>query len=223
MVGVCIGNSFPPSDQQSDLIRRIDAAQLSREANLARYTATEHYAIRNSHFSKPAQATVQATYKRGEGMTYKVLSRSGPALLRNTVLDRLLREESEMSRGKTRDRAIVTSANYDMKLIGQESVNRKSCDLIELTPKRKSPYLLKGRMWIDPAGPKVVKLEGKPLESASFFEGRPQVVREYTDIDGFSLPQTSHAVSKTFLFGQSTIDIEYRDYHVTADDHSGKR
>jgi hypothetical protein len=60
----------------------------------------------------------------------------------------------------------------------------------------------------------IVKIEGKPPTSASFFSGRPQVVREYEEVNGFVLAQHSHAVSSSFLFGRSTVDIEYRDYHL---------
>jgi hypothetical protein len=213
LIGRCAGN-VDASDTQQDLIRWIDQKELSREARLAGYTVTEYYTIRNSHFSRPAEATIETTYKRGQGKTYKVLSRSGPSLLRNRVLDRLLQEETQMSRGRTRARSLLTSANYEMKLVGRDPVDNSVFDVVELIPKRKSPFLLKGRMWVDPARMMIVKIEGRPPASASFFVGRPQVVRQYTQIDGFPLAQHSHAVSSSFFFGQSTIDIEYRNYHV---------
>ncbi len=79
-----------------------------RKADLVWYTVTEHYTIRDSHFGKPAEATVQAAYQQGQGATYNVLSRSGPSLLRNIVLDRLLREASEMSHGEMQEQSIIT-------------------------------------------------------------------------------------------------------------------
>jgi len=216
VLGPCNGNDLELGERQQDLIRHIDQAELRRESKLTGYTVSEYYTIRNSHFSKPAEAIIETTYKRGQGKTYKVLSRSGPSLLRNRVLDRLLQEETQMSRGRMREQAIITSANYDMKLMGKEPVGGTLCDVLELTPKRKSPYLLKGQLWVDPAKMMIVKLEGKPPISASFFSGRPQVVREYKHLEGFALAHHSHAVSNSFLFGQSVVDIEYRDYHLIA-------
>lgn len=214
ILGGCTCSGVETSDRQQDLIRWIDQTELSREAKLAGYTVTEYYTITNSRFSRPAEATIETTYKRGQGKTYKILSRSGPSLLRNTVLDRLLQEESLLSRGRARAQAILTSANYDMKLIGADSVSGTVLDVVRLIPKKKSPYLLNGRMWVDPVRMMIVKVEGKPPVSASFFVGRPQVVRQYMQIDGFPLAQHSHAVSSGFFFGQSTIDIDYRNYHV---------
>ncbi len=215
ILGSYICDGLNATDPQQDLIRRIDAVELSREANLAGYTVTEYYTIKNSHFTRPAEVTVETTYTRGEGKTYKVLSRSGPSLLANNVMDRLLREESEMSRGARREQATITSRNYNMKIIGREPVDGPDRYVIELIPKKRSPYLVKGRMWVDSAG-MLVRIEGKPLASASFFEGRPQVVREYKNIDGFALAQRIHATSSSFLLGQSSVDIEYRDYRVIA-------
>lgn len=216
ILGLHICNDLDARDRQQDLIRRIDALELARERNLAGYTVTEYYTIRNSRFSRPAYVTVETTYRRGEGKMYKVLSRSGPSLLANRVMDRLLHEESEMSRGRAREQAIVTSANYDMKLIGQELVDGTTCDVIELIPKRRGPYLLRGRLWLDAADTMVVKIEGSPSASGSFFEGRPHVVREYKNVNGLALAQRVRAASSSFLFGKSTVDIEYRDYHVIA-------
>jgi hypothetical protein len=214
VVGACNCNDLDVGKRQQDLIRQIDQAELRRESKLTGYTVTEYYTIRNSRIGNPAEAIIETTYKRGQGKTYKVLSRSGPSLLRNRVLDRLLQEETQMSRGKMREQAIITSSNYDMKLVGKEPVTGIMCDVLELTPKRKSPYLLKGRLWVDPAKMMIVKIDGKPPTSASFFSGRPQVVREYKHLEGFALAHHSHAVSSSFIFGQSIVDIEYRDYHL---------
>ena len=214
LLGLRPGDDLAVRDQQHNLVRRIDEAELSREAHLVGYMVAEHYTIRNSHFSRPAEAVVRTNYKRGQGKAYTVLSRTGSSLLANSVLDRLLREESQMSRGVARQGAIITSANYDMQLVAREPLDGTMCDVVELTPKRKSPYLLKGRMWLDAADTTLVKIEGKPPTSASLFEGRPQISREYRKIDGFALAVHSHAVSTNLFLGKSIVDIEYRDYRL---------
>ena len=214
VLGGCSCNDLDIREQRQDLVRQIDQSELRRESKLAGYTVTEYYSIKNSHFSKPAEAIIETTYRRGKGKTYRVLSRSGPSLLRSSVLDRLLEEESQLSRGRIREQAVITSANYSMQLIGQESLGLKVCEVLELTPRRKSPYLLNGRLWVDPKPMLIVKIEGKPPTSLSFFSGRPQIVRTYQELNGFALAEHSHAVSSNFFLGQSTVDIEYRNYHV---------
>jgi hypothetical protein len=206
--------AFSQTPLQEELIRGIDQADHDRETNLAGYTVTEFYTIKNSHFGESAKATVEATYLRGEGKTYKVVSRSGPSFLQGRIMDRLLQEEAVMSRGKGREEALVTSANYEMKLKGEETIDGAPCQVLELTPRRKSPHLLKGRLWIDATSKTSVKIEGKPPASPSFFAGRPMVVREYKQIAGFTLAQHSRAVTSGLFLGQTEVDIEYRDYHI---------
>ena len=48
----------------SDLIKRIDAAEISREANLNGYTVTEHYSVFRHGDARPdAETMVQTVYK----------------------------------------------------------------------------------------------------------------------------------------------------------------
>ncbi len=202
--------------REEQILKAIDAAQLEREQRLVGYSVAEHYTIRNSHFSVPAETTTATTYAKDSGKTYRVVSRSGPALLQTHVLDRLLKEETDMSRGEGRKNALVTSANYAMKLAGQETVNSHLCDLVELTPRVKSAHLLKGRAWMDSATHILVRIEGQPTASPAFLAGRPEVVRDYTEIDGFSLASKSRALSETFLLGKTELTIEYAGYSVNS-------
>jgi hypothetical protein len=210
----CVADSAAPEET---VIRGVDQAELRRETDLAGYTVTEHYSIRNYRFSSAAEMMVATVYKKGEGKTYKVLSRSGSAMLQSSVFDRMLQEEKTMSRGDTRRQALVTSANYAMKLTGEETLSGRPCEVLELTPRKKSAHLLKGRAWVDSKDYSLVKIEGRPTASASFFVGRPLVTREYESVDGFSLARRSHAVSDGLFLGKTELTIEYNDYHVTTE------
>src|SRR5437667_11050249 len=85
----------PPPEQA--VIRAIDAAELRRETRLRGYTVTEHYTIKSSRFNHSAEMTVAVVYRRDQGKSYKILSRSGSAMLQSRVFDRLLHEEEAMS------------------------------------------------------------------------------------------------------------------------------
>jgi hypothetical protein len=200
---------------ESPIVRAIDQSQLDREARLAGYVVTEHYTIRNSRFAEPAEMTVTTTYTKGAGKVYHVESRSGPPFLQTHVLDRMLKEEAEMSRGQQRDRALVTSGNYQMKPTGQDVLDGRPCDLVELTPRVKSAHLLKGRAWVDAENHGLVRIEGKPPASPAFLAGKPDVVRDYSRVDGFSLATKSRATSESFLLGKTELTIEYTGYLVT--------
>lgn len=197
-------------------MRARDAAEL-RENRLARYTVTEQYALRCSRFNVSAQMTVSTVYVRDHGKTRTVIARSGSPTLQSRVFDRLLREEGEMSRGEGRRQILVNSENYLMHLSGEEVRSNRNCYVVELTPRRASTHLLKGRAWVDKEDGSLVRLEGRPAASSSFITGRPNIVREFEKVGDFWLAKSTHAVSDNFLFGKTELQIDYKDYHLEAD------
>jgi hypothetical protein len=198
----------------ADVIRGLDQTQLYREENLLGYSVTEHYTIKNSRFQTAAEMTVSTVYNKGAGKTYQVVSRSGSSMLQTRVLDKLLQSESEMSRGDARQRALITSANYEMRPSGEETIAGRRCQILELNPKKKSPYVMQGRAWVDAANYSLVRIQGRPSSSASFWAGRPMITRDYADISGFSLATRSQAISDSVLLGSTDLTIEYTSYQV---------
>ncbi|MDQ6665430.1 MAG: outer membrane lipoprotein-sorting protein [Acidobacteriota bacterium] len=206
-----------------NVVRGVDQAELFRDTNLSGYSVTEHYVVHNSRFEAAASMTVEANYLPVSGKSYSVVSRSGSSILQTRVLDRLLAEEAEMSRGATRQRALVTSANYKMRLIGEEAINGRDCKVLELVPRLKDTHLLKGRAWVDAKDYSLVRIEGKPAASPSIFAGHPTITRDYEQIEGFSLATRSHAVCDSFLLGQTELTIEYRNYKVRVAPRAAQR
>jgi hypothetical protein len=138
-------------------------------------------------------------------------------MLQSRVFDRLLREEEDMSRGEARKQASVNSQNYLFRVTGEEICSERKCYLVDLTPRRASARLLKGRAWIDAKDGALIRIEGRPPVSPSFFAGRPMITREYERVGQFWLAKSSHAVSSSFLFGKTELRIDYNDYHVDSE------
>lgn len=195
----------------------IDRTQITRESRLGSYSVTEHYTIRNLRFGTAAELVANVTYTREAGKIYSVVSRSGSGMLQTRVLDRLLSEEAAMSHGDTRKKALVTTANYAMRSAGEEVIEGRHCDVVELTPRVKSTHLVKGWLWVEAETHNIVRIEGTPSESPSFFAGAPKITREYADIEGLAFAQHSVAISGSLLAGKTELTIEYSDYKVHVD------
>ncbi|MDP8981738.1 MAG: hypothetical protein M3O35_14245 [Acidobacteriota bacterium] len=202
------------STPEQTAIHALEQAEARRESRLAGYTVTEHYKVVSARFGQSAEMVVETVFRKDQGKTYKVLSRTGSSTLQSRVFDRLLKEEGEMSRGEARRLLLVNVANYAMKYTGEEVRAGRKCYILELTPRVKSPHLLKGRAWIDQEDGYLVKIEGKPTASSSFLSGRPMITREYTKVGEFWLAQTSHAVTDTFFLGKSELTIDYSNYKI---------
>lgn len=197
-----------------DVVHSLDQAEVMREQNLNGYTVIEQYTVRNSHLDTPAEMTVETVYKKGAGKTFKILSRSGPSILQSSVLDRLLASEREMSLGATREHALITSANYDIVPSGDAMLGSTKCKLVDLNPHAKSTFLIKGKAWLNADDYSLVRLEGKPTASPSFFAGHPYIVRDYMSFEGFSLATQSRATSQSLIMGKTEVTITYKDYKI---------
>jgi hypothetical protein len=206
------GEALPVS---KDVISAIDKAQQCREQKLAGYKAREDYTVRNSHFDETALMEATVVYERGFGKTYQVISRSGPAFLQKRVLDRILKEDAQLSRDEERPHTLLTSTNYKMDVEGTEMLNGKQCYVIGLKPRVRSSSLIDGKAWVDARDFSLLRIEGRPAASPSFWTGRPFIQREYILVNGLSFPQHSRATSKGFFTGRSELNIDYSHYSVS--------
>ena len=207
--------------QQMDnatVLQHVDAAVKARIDGIAGYTAIEHYAVfRNKDETHPAaEMTVKTTYKRETGKSYEILSQSGSGAIRSLVLNTILDNERHVNLPGVREGAWITTANYEMRVKpgGIQRVEGRNCVAVSLTPRRKEPYLLEGTLWVDATDGKIVQIEGKGSKSSTVFSGATEMRREYADVDGFVQAIHARAESDSFLFGQTVVTIDYRDYRI---------
>lgn len=202
----------------ANVIQRVDAAVKARVDGVAGYTVTEHYSVyRNNDESHPvAEMTVKTTYRAETGKSYTILSQSGSALIRSVVLGSILDNEKSLNQPGIRNETWITSANYKMQVEpgGTQSMNGRDCVVLSLTPRRKTPYLLKGTLWVDGKDGSIVQVEGTASKSSSFLTGATQILRQYANIGGYPEATRVRAVSNSFMFGQTVVTIEYQNYQV---------
>lgn len=204
------------SADPGSILQGIDASVARRDDNIASYTVTEHYAVyRGQDKQEPsAEMTVKTTYRRDQGKSYAILSQSGSDLIRRQVLERILDSEKVMTQPSNRAGAVLTTANYDMKPIGREALDGRECVELSIRPRHPSPYLFEGKLWVDASTDAIVKLHGVASKSPSFVAGNTEVSRQYSDVDGYPMATHATAVSKSWLLGQTTIQIDYTGYQL---------
>ena len=207
--------------QQPDnsvVVRGIDSSVKARIDNLAGYAVTEHYAVFRSHDEThpAAEMTVRTVYRKGYGKSYTVLSESGSSLLRSEVLGTLLDNEKRMSQPGNVETALIDSANYEIKLTSnpQRQLDGRDCLVVSLTPRRVSPYLFKGTLWVDAKDYAIVQLDGTAAKSPFFLVSAAQVLRQYANIEGFPMAIHARAISKSSLIGQTVVKVDYTGYQI---------
>jgi hypothetical protein len=212
---------FASQAQQPDsasVIAKVDGAAKFRFDRLASYSVTEHYAVyRGKDETHPAaEMTVRTEYRKKTGKSYTVLSQSGSGLILKHVLGAILDREKEVNRPGIREHSWFISANYEMKLNpgGVQRIDGRDCFALAISPWHKIPNLIEGTLWVDAKDGNIVRLEGHSLESPTIFTGAAQLMRQYADMNGFGMATRATAVSDSFLFGRTTVTIDYRDYQI---------
>lgn len=199
-----------------NVIQRVDNAELARETDLPGYTVTEHYTVLRNGSSEPAaSATVETVYKRGQGKTYTVQSRTGSAFLQKYLIDRVLAEQEGISKGDARRNALITSENYTMQFVREESLDGRDCFVLKLSAKRRTPYLLNGQIWVDSHNYHLVRVKGHPSAAPSIWTGLPEIQRDYQELQGYPLASSSRSESKRPVIGTTVLQIDYENYRIS--------
>jgi hypothetical protein len=200
------------------VVRGVDASVQSRIDRLAGYSVTEHYAVfRGKDETYPvAEMLVKTTYTRQTGKSYEIVSQSGSSLWRNEVLHTLLDNEKRMSQPGNVETALIDSANYEMKLDAnpRQRFNDRDCLLLDITPRRNSEYLFKGRIWVDAQDFAIVQLQGTASKSAIFLASAADVSRQYQEIEALPMATHARAVSGSPLLGKTIVKIDYSNYQL---------
>lgn len=202
----------------ASVVHQVDTAVKARIDNLAGYTVTEHYSVyRGDDETHPiAEMTVATTYKKESGKSYVIVSQTGSGIVRNLVLRTILENEQRLNQPGTREGAWITSANYNMQLKpgGTQMLDGRECRVLALFPRRKAPYLIEGTLWVDSKDGSIVQVQGTASKSSSLVTGPAQIMRQYASIGGYSQATHFRAVSNSYMFGRTSVAIDYQDYHI---------
>jgi hypothetical protein len=217
MLAASLSTAQQPPDI-SIIIHGVDASVKNRIDRLAAYTVTEHYAVfRGKDDMQPtAEMLVKTTYRKQQGKSYEIISQSGSPFWRNEVLATLLSNEKHMSLPGNVETALIDSANYDMKLDAtpQQQLNGRDCLILDISPRRTSQFLFKGKVWVDAHDFAIVLLKGRASKSAFFLASAADVTRQYDEVKGLPMASHAQAISASSLLGQTVVKIDYTNYEL---------
>jgi len=199
------------------VIRGIDAAVHARYDNVLGFTDIEHYSVfRGDDETHPtAEMTVKDTYRKGVGKSYTMLSQTGSAFVVRIGLNPFLENEKIINLPGNVERSWFTSANYEMKLKpgGIQKMDGRDCYAFAVTPKLKASNLIAGTLWVDAKTYSIARIEGIASKNPSVFAGTTKMMRQYKDVNGFSMATHARAESASVV-GRILVTIDYSDYQL---------
>jgi hypothetical protein len=164
---------------------------------------------------REAEMTVEATYDSPSSKEFKVVSQTGSKLIQDRVFKKLLESEKEALEPAVSARTQMNRDNYDFQLLSYEPSPAGGQYVLQVTPKAKSKYVYRGKVWVDGTDFAVTHIEAEPALNPSFWTRKNEIHHDYQKIQSFWLPVKNESVSYIRLGGRATLTIEYKDYRVT--------
>jgi hypothetical protein len=207
----------PPPLSTDVIVQKLMTANAQRSQALRGYHGkrTYHLDYHGLLGSHSAGMQVEAIYTAPDRKDFRVLSQSGSKVLVNRVLLKLLSSEQEAQKEQNRKELEISPRNYDFVLAGTEHTLGGDFYVLEVSPKGKSKYLYRGKLWVDAKDFAVARMQGEPARNPSFWVSHTQIEYRWAKIEGFWLPVHNESVTQVRMGGKAVLTIDYTDYQVT--------
>ena len=222
---LAVSHSDAPILPVDVLVSKMMAASARRATALRGYQETRFYNLdyHGIFGARQASMRVLASHMAPDQLSFSIVSESGSKLLLNRVLLRLL--DSERDAYRNEKQIELSPENYQFRSISVESdSDHNPCYVLRVEPREENRFLYRGKIWVDASEFALVRLEGQPIKSPSFWIRDTQIDSTWQKTEGFWFIRHSRSVSRIRMGGTATLTIDYTDYHVThlgnAQDHS---
>jgi hypothetical protein len=206
-----------------EIVQKLVAMNLRRSEAFHSYHGTRKYRVEYQSFlsTLSAEMLVEVQYLAPETKHFTIRSSTGSKLIIDKVFKKLLEaEEDALSKYGQRSTAL-NGENYDFKLVDYVRSPSRSMYILAVTPKTKSKFLFRGRVWVDADDFAVVRLEAEPAKNPSFWTKNSEIEQLYMKVNDFWLPERNHSISSIRLGGRAELTIDYQNYQITASDPVG--
>lgn len=186
-----------------------------RARNLLHSDATRvyHLSYRGFPGSRDAEMTVQASYDSPANKEFKIVSQSGSKIILDRVFAKLLEAEKESVQPEIASQTQLNRENYEFALVDGDGAQGQY--QLQVTPKRKSKYVYRGKIWVDATDFAVTRIEAEPAQNPSFWTKKSEVHHQYQKVQNSWVPTRNESISYIRLGGRATLTIEYKNYRLT--------
>ena len=205
------GASAPPLTA-SEIVERLVRADQERLETFGGYTGIRRYRFENKGFNKRAELTTHVACDSSGAKTFAVKGESGSRFVRNHIIRRMMDAEREAGQKSAHEQTRIVPDNYDFRLIGTDTLDGRGSYVLEISPRRRNKFLIRGRIWVDIDDFAIARIEGQPAQNPSLWIRSVHVVQRYERIGRFWLPVMNESKAQVKIFGETDVSIEYFDY-----------
>lgn len=201
----------------AEVVRNLERRNAQRAAALEEFAGTRVYRMEYRGISgdRDAEMVVTMTYRAPNVKQFSIVSEGGSKFIVEHVFMKLLEGEQEAASEENRRLTALSTENYDFALAGYEGSGDEGRYVLDLFPKTRNKFLCRGKIWVDAKDFAVVRIEGEPGKSPSFWIKKTEIAHRYVKVNDFWLPAENRTESVIRLGGRAILSIEYKDYRIT--------
>jgi outer membrane lipoprotein-sorting protein len=200
------GNRVP---DLNTIVQRMQSAQREDKASAKPYTVRRDYQILDKSQETKAQVIANISFFPPDRKEAQIESSHGG--MGEKVLRDVIAHETQPPRDAARTE--ITPSNYHFELRGTSTLNGRDCYLLGMKPLRDDKELIKGQMWVDAETYHVLRVEGTPAKSPSWWIRDLYILMSFGEIEGNWMPTFTKAIANVRFKGRYEMvahDLEYR-------------
>ena len=215
-VGAQVVSQAGPGGMTGDEIAaRMLVRNAERQSALEHYVGDRTYRVeyRGTGGSHWGSMAVHVDFANGQ-KDLTVVSEDGSKFICDKVLRKLVEGEQEASQGANRMQTTLSPDNYDLQLVGEDTINGIPAWVLQVSPKVESKFTYRGRVWVSQEDYAMVRVLGEPAKNPSWWISRASFDWKYQRNGEFWLPESNVAKSHVKIGGDATMTIEYGAYKI---------
>ena len=204
---------------QADLqqiLTRVEAVQGANPARFEPYVLIRQYRFyqgADNNENAKSEVLAQVVFTPPNVKTFDILETRGSG--RGTsIVKHILENESELCKDVSRSE--ISRKNYDFNLLGESSVDGHRAYVLAISPRRDEHALLRGRVIVDAESFRIIRTEGQPARSPSWWLRSSYIVLRYGEAEGLWLPVATEGSGEVRVFGHFKLASEKVSVRVGA-------
>jgi hypothetical protein len=203
------------SSEQPDLttlVKNITDAQLENRERVKAYSVTREYKVFGNGGVQPRTDVVaKVNFLPPNVKSYDIDQSTGG--MGEKVVRHILDHEVDAARDPKWN--LVNDENYTFQYLSSEALSSIPCYKLAITPKHERKDLLKATIWVDKNSYHILRLEGDPAKSPSFWVKDVHLVMEFGEVAGMWLQTETQALAHLRFGGEYKLTSQDLGYDVS--------
>jgi hypothetical protein len=180
------------------IVGRMVAAVQKCKSRDPGFAIRREYQLFDKKWESKAQVVIRITFVPPNRRRYEIESSRGG------IGERILRDivSREMEAPDAVSQKDLTPENYEFRLLGNEMLDGRRCYVLGLNPRREEKDVIRGRAWVDAETYHLLRIEGDPVKSPSWWIRDLHIVMTFADVDGMWMRTLTHAVANVRFRGK---------------------